>query len=255
MTRNHRKNVFTVMITVTIVLFAVVVAAGCENEKMPERKLSASYGIGEKKVTESKIIDAPYINQCDEFPTGCESVSTVMALQYLGIDISVDEFVDNYLDMEEITYKKNGQMIACNPWKAFPGNPRSETGFGCYSPVIKKAVDSFIDHSKYRADILADMPIEDLCKNYIDRNTPVVIWATIDMKAPRLGKCWTVPRTNEKISWIAPQHCLLLVGYDKNYYYFNDPWRSKKCKYPKEKCDVAYKALFSQAVVITKNQE
>ena len=35
-----------------------------------------------------KIIKAPYINQGDKFPTGCESVSAVMLLQYLGYSIS-----------------------------------------------------------------------------------------------------------------------------------------------------------------------
>ena len=30
------------------------------------------------------------------------------------------------------------------------------------------------------------------------------------------------------IQWIAPEHCLLLVGYDDEHYIFNDPLRSKK---------------------------
>ena len=33
---------------------------------------------------EKKIIQAPYIDQSIKYPTGCESVSTVMLLQYLG---------------------------------------------------------------------------------------------------------------------------------------------------------------------------
>ena len=32
-------------------------------------------------------------------PNGCESVSAVMALQYIGIPITPEEFVSNYLDM------------------------------------------------------------------------------------------------------------------------------------------------------------
>ncbi|MBR4881283.1 MAG: C39 family peptidase, partial [Clostridia bacterium] len=48
---------------------------------------------------EAKHIDVTYINQLDDYPNGCEAVSTVMALSYLGIDISVDDFIDRYLDM------------------------------------------------------------------------------------------------------------------------------------------------------------
>ena len=29
-----------------------------------------------------------------DYPTGCESVSAVMALQYAGVDITVDTFID-----------------------------------------------------------------------------------------------------------------------------------------------------------------
>ena len=34
------------------------------------------------------VLDVPFLSQLPEFPTGCESVSAVMALQYLGIDLS-----------------------------------------------------------------------------------------------------------------------------------------------------------------------
>ena len=33
---------------------------------------------------QSKIIDAPFISQMPNYPTGCESVATVMALQHAG---------------------------------------------------------------------------------------------------------------------------------------------------------------------------
>ena len=39
-------------------------------------------------------IDVPYIDQSKLYPTGCESVSTVMLLRFLGIDITVDEFIE-----------------------------------------------------------------------------------------------------------------------------------------------------------------
>ena len=48
-------------------------------------------------------IDVPYIDQSKLYPTGCESVSTVMLLRFLGIDITVDEFIEKYLEkMEKI---------------------------------------------------------------------------------------------------------------------------------------------------------
>ena len=44
-------------------------------------------------------IKVPYIDQSGRYPTGCESVTAVMLLRYLGCDITVDgmEAVDAYL--------------------------------------------------------------------------------------------------------------------------------------------------------------
>ena len=50
---------------------------------------------------QKKIISVPYIDQSVNYPTGCESVSTVMLLQYLGYEITVDEFIENYLEKIE----------------------------------------------------------------------------------------------------------------------------------------------------------
>ncbi|MEG2395972.1 MAG: C39 family peptidase, partial [Oscillospiraceae bacterium] len=93
--------------------------------------------VPEPEITPSdnaKIIDAPYINQIGVCQNGCESVSTVMALKYLGVDISVDSFVDNYLDKGAGPNIKEG--TGGDPSLCYPGNPKDTTGYGCYSPVI-----------------------------------------------------------------------------------------------------------------------
>ena len=40
-------------------------------------------------------IEVPYIDQSVKYPTGCESVSAVMLLKYLGYEMTVDEFIKN----------------------------------------------------------------------------------------------------------------------------------------------------------------
>lgn len=95
-----------------------------------------------------KIIQAPFIYQMDKYPTGCESVAAVMALQYAGINISVDTFIDKYLD------RSSG--IPFDPNSTFGGNPRSTSGFGCYAPVIKKALDKVLASTKYKATQLSN---------------------------------------------------------------------------------------------------
>ncbi len=48
----------------------------------------------------------PFIDQRDKYPTGCESVTAVMALQYAGVDITVEEFIDNYLPQGNAPYTR-----------------------------------------------------------------------------------------------------------------------------------------------------
>ncbi|QNK42207.1 C39 family peptidase [Caproicibacter fermentans] len=191
-----------------------------------------------------KIIQAPFISQLGKYPTGCESVTTVMALNYAGIDISVDEFIDTYLDMSGIPFDPN---------VTFGGNPRSSNSYGCYAPVIKKASDSALSGKNYTANVLSDISLEVLCSQYIDKDIPVIMWATMYMNPPYISSTWTF--NGKTIQWVAPEHCLLLVGYDDNNYIFNDPLQTQALKYySKSSVEVAYEGLFSQAIVIVEKE-
>ena len=81
---------------------------------------------------------------------------------------------------------------------------------------------------------------------------PVILWATTDMKAPYNGR--KIPYGDGYIQWIAPEHCLLLVGYDDNNYIFHDPQEHAYTYYGKDDVTRAYLGLGAQCVVITPYQ-
>lgn len=192
-----------------------------------------------------KIIQAPFLSQLGKYPTGCESVTAVMALNYAGVDISVDEFIDADLDMSGIPFDPN---------LTFGGNPRSESSYGCYAPVIKKALDRALSGKNNTAIVLSGVSLETLCSEYIDKDIPVILWATLYMNPPYVDLTW--PFGEKTIPWIAPEHCLLLVGYDDNNYIFNDPMQTQALKYySKSSVEAAYKGLFHQAIVIVEQQK
>src|SRR5699024_6882351 len=56
------------------------------------------------------IWDVPHIYQYDSYPTGCESVSAVCALRYSGVDITVDDFIDQYLVKGSLGETKEGAL-------------------------------------------------------------------------------------------------------------------------------------------------
>ena len=112
------------------------------------------------------VIDAPFIDQRDKYPTGCESVTAVMALQYAGVDITVEEFIDNYLPQGNAPYtREDGTLVGADPWKVFLGSPYEESGWGCYAPVITGALEQLLQEADpdrmallRETDVLVDGP-------------------------------------------------------------------------------------------------
>ena len=208
-----------------------------------EIRIFEENGISDTPPTPSgpcKIIQAPFISQLGRYPTGCESVSSVMALNYAGYNISVDTFIDQYLDKKPWPFDPN---------ETFGGNPRLTSGWGCYTPVIQKAMDKILEGKHHSAKVVNGMSIPDLCSTYIDNDIPVIFWGTIDMAPPYQGKTWTY--NGKSITWIAPLHCLLLVGYDDNNYIFNDPLKTHALTYySKESVELAYNGISKQAMVL-----
>lgn len=237
-----------------------------------------------------KLINVPYIDQTEEWPTGCESVSAVMLLWYLGIDISVEQFVDHYLEKVSF-YKKDGKLYGGDPRKVFAGDPADDQSMGCYTPVIKKALDRVfreggkvslkeqtkICHTKNRAGEekptgfescgtgrqsiweavdLTGASIETLLREYIDNDIPVVFWASIDLKETYAGPEWIIADTGKIFEWRSNEHCMLLVGYDEENYYFNDPWHDHgTIGYEKELVEKRHKEQYEMAVSVRRRRK
>jgi uncharacterized protein YvpB len=202
-----------------------------------------------------RCLNVPFIDQRKKYPTGCESVAAVMALQYYGMPISVETFIDRYLPKGRAPFMDStGTRFGDDPRKVFLGNPYSDKGWGCYAPVIVNAVNRYIDKYKYSVKAVYGVSLDALCKQYIDKGVPVLIWATQNMarvKKPTPAHTWTIIGTNETFTWISPMHCLLLVGYDATGYYFNDSLQGKNYRYSKSSVQTAYKAIGMQAVIIS----
>lgn len=204
------------------------------------------------------IIKVPQINQ-SSYPTGCESVTTVMALNYQGYNISVDNFIDNYLNTSPIV-QQDGKIYAQNPNEAFIGNPRSNFSYGCYAPVICNAIQDYAKQEKLyslKVKNLTGTSLNNICKKYINNDIPIIVWATSDMKPSKLGTTWNLINSpNDTFTWISGEHCLLLIGYDEYYYYFNDPQKpiseiSEPVAFDKSTVEKRYQELGCQAIAIT----
>lgn len=199
-------------------------------------------------------IDAPYLDQREKYPTGCESVCAVMDLQYYGVDLSVEEFIDNYLPLGDAPHVDGqGNYVGCDPREAFPGNPYEESGWGCYSPVIEKALVRALEDTG-RKDLavarLDGSTLEDLYGRYVSQGVPVLLWATIGMEEPVVSQTFTIQGTGEAFDWVYPMHCLLWVGEAGDSWLFHDPLAGEAAPYRKDRVERAYRGLGCQAVAL-----
>ncbi len=192
-------------------------------------------------------LSVPYISQQGEFPTGCESVSAVMALNFAGVDIAVGDFIDSYLPQSGF-YDKNGVTYGPDPNYYFVGDPRSSYGYGCYSGVIKTAVQDCLNGEGSVVDESGES-LDALCRKYIDNGIPVIVWASINMSPTKSGSSWTLPDGSD-FTWTSGEHCLVLTGYDEDNYYFNDPLQGQNTGYDKQTVQARYNELGNQALVI-----
>ena len=169
-------------------------------------------------------IDVPYINQSEKYPTGCESVTTVMLLHYLGYDISVDDFIKNNLKMRDFE-TRDGMLYGPDPWEYFVGSPYDPDSFGCYAPVICEALGKILGDT-YEVCDETRKDLDELVETYLKHEMPVILWNSINMREPVIGPEWKLLDTGENFTWISNEHCMLLVGEDEDSYIFNDPYEN-----------------------------
>lgn len=195
-------------------------------------------------------IQVEALYQGAKYPNGCESVTTVMALRYAGIDIATDTFVSEYLPMAELPVLHSDEPTSEDPSNAYIGDPRLVTGLYCFAPVIETAVNDLIDPSKYSCTVHKNRSIEELCTTYLDQGVPVILWTTLGMTQKQYnGLSWQIQGTNEKHQMIRNLHCVLLVGYDDTLYYIQDPLYGS-LSYTKDSVQTAYVSMGQQAITI-----
>lgn len=201
-----------------------------------------------------KKLDVTYINQNPDYPTGCETISTIMCMRYLGIDVDIRDFIDNYLPKADFV-EEGDKVYGPDPNECFVGSPYNPNSFGCYPKVIVKALTAYFTDKKlpFKAVEETGTDTEKLLKDYIDNDIPVLYWTSIDMLPTKVGPTWYITGTDRKYTWTSNEHCLLITGYDDENIITNDPWKGNGVKaYPKDLIIARHHEQFDGAVVILK---
>lgn len=194
-------------------------------------------------------ISVPLISQEEVgYQTGCELVSAAMLLNYYGIDVTPE---DVYSVIQKSSAEDTDTVYGPDPNVCFIGDPTTTYAFGCYALPLIDAMNQLLDE-EWQAVNVSDSDLEDLEKNYLNQGIPIIIWATIHMSEPQKGDSWLLS-DGTKFQWIAGEHCLVLVGADEEYYYFNDPNHAGEVVgYERAVVRERYEQLGKQAVIISR---
>lgn len=197
------------------------------------------------------IKTVPLIGQFPSYPTGCESVAAVTLLNFYDDDITIDDFIDNYMELSNNFYYNDGKMFGPSPFDYFLGDPRNKSSWGCMSDVIEKAMAKRIGED--RVNNIKNATLDELCTEYIDKDTPVIVWVSIHMLDVFFTSSWYL-EDGEQYFWPSNEHCMILIGYDEWYYYFSDPYIPAVVRYTKDIAEERYNTLGQQAITISEKK-
>lgn len=194
---------------------------------------------------ESVLLSAPVIRQNPELPRGCEITSLAMLLQYYGHDVSKMELLPRMkMDPTPIVWNADGSIRSWgDPNVGFVGDITLKAkGFGIYHkalfPLLEEYVPSAVD--------LTDQPFSEI-EQRLAEGAPVMVWTTSRYTVPDNWVEWESDSGPIRVTF--SEHAVLMVGYDADHVYLNDPLSGKaQVKVNKEQFIASWEALGKQAL-------
>ena len=129
-------------------------------------------------------------------------------------------------------------------------------GHSMYSACMNNYLKD--QNSTLKATPLKGVSLDDLCKTYVRKDIPVMIWATANLQEPFVKRSWIINYVDENstkkigdtMEWLMHEHCMVLIGYDNDNYYMCDSVEGKVYVFPKEPFEDLYNQLGTQAIVV-----
>lgn len=159
----------------------------------------------------------PFINQYPDYPTGCESVSLTMLLNYHKIAVTPDMIIES-IPKGNNPYTKDGITYGGNPEVEFVGNPYSLNAYGIYEKPIAEVANKF----KSGITIATGTNFDDILK-IVGTGKPVMVWTSMYLASPYISSSWIYEPTGEKIYWKANEHAVVVIGYTTDKVIIADP--------------------------------
>ena len=156
--------------------------------------------------------------QYPDYPTGCESVSLYMLLDYYGVDVKVDNIYD-LLPMGPQPYiGEDGRRYGANPEREFVGDPRDENSYGVFNDPIAGVAEQFKPGVKTERGVSVD----DI-KSILDTGNPVLAWYVSAPMRDIMYRWTWYDEFDEAVTWPGGEHAVVICGYDDTSLTYRDP--------------------------------
>lgn len=201
------------------------------------------------QVNEDKIIidGVPHISQLPELQRGCEVTSLTMLLQSQGI--AADK-ITLAKQIHKLPFR-DANYVRSNPYDGFVGDiyTFSKSGYGVYHGPVAKLAEEYLPG---KINDVTGQTIESVY-SLIDSGSPVWV-ITNSTFAPLPESEFTVWDTNTgKVKITYSEHSVLIVGYDGQSVYINDPLADSGYKaVPRIAFEQAWVQMGSQAIGVKK---
>ena len=193
-----------------------------------------------------------------EFKAGCETYACTMLLQTLGYDMNERMFMENYLEIRYPSYDEEGNMYAPDMYSSQVGDIYG--GWGVYCTAMAKYMNHYLSDvgSSQKATAIENVTLDELCEKYVSKGIPVMIWGTVEMLEPYPRFSWTVDYVDENahykigdtFTWLQHEHCLVLIGWDEENFYFGDSCAGQVSVFERELSETRYEQIGMQAIVV-----
>lgn len=159
--------------------------------------------------------------QNPEWPTGCESVSLYILLNYYGVEASVRDIADA-LPRELLPWEENGTVYGGNPERGFVGSPSDSDSYGVFNGPIAAVANKFREGAVAESG-LDVRDIEEILRERI----PLIAWVSMyPEREPKISH-WVDSETGEDVTWIGGEHAVVVYDRDGEDFKISDPKTGK----------------------------
>ncbi|MEV2697704.1 C39 family peptidase [Paenibacillus larvae] len=167
-----------------------------------------------------KLLTVPIISQNPELYNGCEITSVAMMLKAAGHPVDKMTLAKQVAkDSSPIRRDENGNILSWgDPNEGFVGDVTGERiGFSVYHGPVYDLVESILPGRT--VDLTGES--FDRVLQSISEGQPVLVWINVTFAS--VGNWVTWNSKNSPVKATFSEHAVLLVGYDEDNVYVNDP--------------------------------